>query len=1071
MDLQALPVSVIDPRGVWPALQSFVEQRLPITDVEVTDFYSEKLNLQLWFDTNQQPLLWPSSQPYAYVYVLCFEDYSDYDEHLREPFNLWLNTMTDQSTWLILYIPTLSPSKLHQAVFRLNYDRLKTELSKRCESNFIRLYSEKTQTYIDTHHPSSSLDEYWACFMRSLKAKVAFGVESRLRTLLADIEEKLEVIGSSESTRVGILEEYKQELGEGSFVNPTEVPLVSLKVLERMLKQYWMYAESDLDEDADEKDSPRVLADYLEELAEINLMIERPAEAALIYSNLLENESLIDLRQEYAPLNTSMPRHEFKTRYAERTLTQLEFCFYMLRLQYYSLRMLGQVLLLRKRILRFFFENSLRLKKAQATVIEAASWEYLASNFLLELIEEEEFEDDIDICNQLDLAGVLKRYMKSRLERIAFNNLQIVYILPGLEIPDIPPKLKRRNSALESPINAHEEILELTGELIDYYNRTEGNKHKVAPFMAEKALLLQRMGRTSEALAIFRELPKKLCSWPTLKLATMLAQLQCESALGKTQAVVEISAEICKSQAYLTPATLQSVWNCILTAEQECKLPDDQLFTSNISVTPTKLHKGQDLSVTCSLHNPLPFEFDVHSISVNFFKDETIFSVCTQQLKLVPGENAFTLRSKAPGPGVFKHVQLEIQVENVLFNCPPQSTNLVILKTSSVVLGFKLPTLLMLNQTQLCVVSVETKTEEVREGILTLCPSSLLDHCKSIECIIAAPNPARFSLELNSRNEIVLENLPRFTEAYLMLPIYQAASWDDPRFEEDDLETLPTYTFSSIGKHTIQELFNTRCIKQGLSYQLTAAVASKNIRLDFNYLTNEGHSNQIEYILEHKQHFIDPFALSHEFQEIPQGSILKIIVENCAHLPLTVIRCKLDGAQVIEDGLTQPFTLRTGQQLYMVFILGCFNKQILKISLVFSYALTHGAMTRSITEEIDRIFLKQTFSYEKKISLSSFKVEHSGIVSLQQPYLITLVTSTVKKPFIATFALKKIMDWKVDEPVEFLVTSDCTQTIRAWSLSSQNSRIPPPYLVIEGEEFELSCEGSIKFEAPNESLS
>lgn len=1018
MDLQALPVSAIDPSGVWPALQTYIEQRTPLKAVKV----SEKLNLDIHLCFNTETLPWLSAAPYATIYVLCFEDYADYSLTLKEPFNLWLRSKVMQAAdWLILYIPSSKPSPVMQSKFRLNYDQLRADLGSACEGSLVRLYSDNLQNYLDVSHPSSALEEYWTPFLKLLKQKLAIGIEHRL------------------SYVKGLIKSQLSELGEGAT---------------------WSLA----------------VAESMEELAEVNLLLGRHEKVALLSSQLLENANQIELVQAYTPLCTEMSLTQFREKFADGSLTEIDYNFFMMRRQYICLKVIGKSLRLQSRLLRFFFVNMLCLQRSHATVSEVATWEYLASKYFLDLVESEEFQEIDHQIMQKDLAGVLKRYSKSRLERIAYNSLQLDDILPGLNITEPLPALKRGYSALEDPELAQAELLKLTEELIGYYQTSERNAYKVAPFKAEKAMLLKRLGQTPQALKIFKTLSNDLANWPTLKLATMLAQLQCERDLGKTQAVVEISAAICKSQAYLPATTLQRVWSYIISAEQECRVPNDGLFTSHISVSPTKLHKGQDLTVTCVLFNPLPFEFDVKSISVNFFRDEFIFSIFASQQKLNSGENLFSLKSKAPGPGVFKHVQLEIKVENVLFKSPPQSINLVINSSGHVSLGFKLPTLLMLNQTQLCVVSIETTTEGLTDGTLTLSPASvrikqLLDHCKSVECIIATPKPDRFFLELNAQNEVSLQHLPPSAECYLMLPILQAASWDDPRFDKDELETLATYTFSSIGKHTIQELFNTRGIKQDLSIQLTAAVVSKLIRLDFSYLTEDNQRDHIEYILEHKQHFIDPFALSHEILEVPQGIILKIMVENCAHLPLTITGCKLDGAQVIEDGLAQPATLRTGQQLYLVFILGCFNKHILKLSLLFSYALTHASLNSSITEEIHRVFLQQTFSYEKKISLTNFHVEHCNEVTLDQAYIVTLTAPVVKAPFNATFALKKILHWKVEEPVNFLVTSECTQSLRAWSLSPQNSHIPPPYLIIDGEEFELSCEGNLKFEVPNESLS
>jgi hypothetical protein len=409
---------------------------------------------------------------------------------------------------------------------------------------------------------------------------------------------------------------------------------------------------------------------------------------------------------------------------------------------------------------------------------------------------------------------------------------------------------------------------------------------------------------------------------------------------------------------HLPLQTLLTVWGFIATSEHEMQIDDSELFTTDLSVPSDHIYAGVDLAMVCEITSPLPFDLDIASISVRFLTSEQTFVISTDPLKLPSGKTVLELMSKAPSPCAFHEMQVEVRVNRVVFRSRMRPTSLHIEKPT-VTLDLRLPSLLMLRQSQLCVVKILTTAEEIRGGTISLRPPSvsamqLLDHrCISVPCVVVAPEFTRLNLPVD-RGQVSVQYLPCFATCYVLLPIFLRLDQEDLQFDRDELE-IPSQGPTSV---TLQDLFCPPSLFMGLALKLTPVAVSMSVGLDFE-LAEEG---QLDY---NKHSFIEPLALSYEIQATSRGIFLTAKVENCTPLPLTILDCSLESFHQI--GVHTPMTLSTGQRMFVIFELANFTDPV-KLTVQFSYALTQSPAL--FTDEVDQMLSQQSFIYEAVITNS-----------------------------------------------------------------------------------------------------
>jgi hypothetical protein len=651
------------------------------------EFYC--LNDVFWRPDDDQHLY---IKAYLNIYILSFEEYSEYEAKFKDKLKHWIDFQDSRAQeWLILYFPCGSPPDTLQAKLSKNFDRVWKDLKEITgvtrEKHLTRFYSHFRKKYVQLQQPSVNSDEYWHDFFKLIT----------------------HLIGSSIIKR---LDEYTRliETNAGEFFK---------------------------------------CCCLFEGLASIYELIDKPLEATFYYARMLELSStesgnfLPCESTDFEPLLLDTSRKDYRGLIAKGEINELDFKQYVMARQYLLLKKIGHTLDAGQRVLHFLFQCALFFNKLGIGRLIESRWGFQTAKGFADLIAEETLSDE-NSQNQLRyVIGLLLSYARSRLETLASYTLNIEQLTPNLEfdpedkmmvgeegvahIPEVSVSHREWefSSIIRSEKRTEELLLTVTGKLQEYFASCNYSR-RAARFQAEKAVLLRRRGEYAKAAALFEPLVEFFGGWPTLQLAVKLQLIDCQAKLQNLDSVVILAAEVCSKDArpYLPKETVFKAWHVISTTSSPLELNASDIFNCSIELSASNLKKDQELGITCSIENFFPLVVDASQINITFLGEKAM-TAKSHKVSLPPGKSKVSFAVMDLVPGLYKHYHVSIKLNGAYLCLPLKPANLKVQSTSSVQLTLKLPTLLVLDQLQMCVVSVESNSESIQSGTLYFTPASV----------------------------------------------------------------------------------------------------------------------------------------------------------------------------------------------------------------------------------------------------------------------------------------------------------------------------------------------------------
>mmetsp|Transcript_21711 Transcript_21711/g.39628 ORF Transcript_21711/g.39628 Transcript_21711/m.39628 type:complete len:1039 (+) Transcript_21711:267-3383(+) len=1033
----ALPICIYDDASVWPSFSEHIYKRLPLQGVTIRDISFNlvplsPLYLEFYsFDDN----FWkPDDDLYLYmkaylnIYILSFEDYyEEYEPKYKEKLKHWIDFHDSKAQeWLILYFPCESPSDAMQGKYIKNFDKVWNDLKEITgvtrEKHLTRFYSHFRKKYVQLHQPSVNSDEYWHDFFKLITHLIGGSIIKRL----------------DDYTRL-------IETNAGDFFK---------------------------------------CCSHFEGLASIYEMISKPMEATFYYTRMLEYSSTESEffkecgRKDFKPMLLDTTRKNYRALIASGDINELDFKQYVMARQYLLLKKQGHTLDAGQRVLHFLFQCAYFFNKQKIGRLIEAKWGFQTAKGFADLISEEKLPDE-NLQNQLRyVIGLLLSYARSRLETLASQTLNIEKLTPNLEfdpedkmmvgeegvahVPEVSVSHREWDfkSIIRSEKRTEELMLNVTSKLKEYFSSCNYTR-RAARLQAEKAVLLRRRGEYAKAAELFEPLVGFFEGWPTLQLAVKLQLLECQAKLQNQDSVVMLASEICSkdARAYLMPETIYKAWDVITKTNSHLELYVPDIFNCQMELSSSNLNKDQELTITCHIENYLSQPIKATRLKVTFVGDRE-FITATDVEHLSKGKTTISYSLSSLQPGHYKHYLVSIRLNGAYLCLPQKPTLLKVHAHSSVQLNIKLPNLLIVDQLQLCIVSIESNSETIHDGLLRFSPASLLDYYPKVEYISYQPEHIRGEIELGVGNVVALDCILPNRTYYMLFRIYQQS-------EQESFSSRHTIDSSNFNggaylTNSFSELFTSK--SRELSLQLNAMVVSQNIKLDLVFDNSQGVRETIEYNTNQVLNFIEPFNWHSKLVDWGDFSVLQVVVYHSANIPLCIIDWTLEGAEIIEDLNQRNSILKVGQQWFMSFVLAKDHKHVISIYLTYKYAQAANSNRLYITSEIDELIMEQIFKSTISIQAFDFKVEHSRVGKVGMPYIIKVIVSNVKSSFRASIGLRPVPEWKVYDPKLIEVeVGENEFTIQAISLSRTSDKIPAPYIKIEDDEYEPECDRELCF--------
>lgn len=698
----ALPICIYDDASVWPAFCDHIYKRLPLQGVTIRDIsfnpvllsplYLEFYNYNdnFWMPDNDLHLY---MKAYLNIYVLSFEDYhEEYEPRFKEKLKHWIDYHDSKAQeWLILYFPCESPTEASQSKLAKNFDRVWNDLKEITgvtrEKHLTRFYSHFRKKYVQLHHTSVNSDEYWHDFFKLITHLIGGSIIKRL----------------DDYTRL-------IETNSGDFFK---------------------------------------CCCHFEGLATIYELINKPMEATFYYTRMLEYSSTESdcfkpcEKNDFNPMLLDTSQKNYRALIASGEISELDFKQYVMARQYLLLKKQGHTLDAGQRVLHFLFQCAHFFNKQQISRFIESRWGFQTAKGFADLIASETLPDE-NLQNQLRyVIGLLLSYARSRLETLASHTLNIEPLTPNLEfnpedkmmvgeegvahIPEVSVSHREWdfNSIIRSEKRTEELLLNVTGKLEEYFSSCNYLR-RAAKFQAEVAVLLRRRGEYARASELFEPLVIFFAGWPTLQLAVKLQLLECQAKLQNQDSVVLLASEICSKDArsYLMPETIYKAWDVITKTNSHLELFVSDIFNCSLELSSHNLNKDQQLVVTCRFENYLSQVIKASMVKITFIGDKE-FHTSANIEPLLKGTTVMSYAVVSLQPGHYKYYQASIRLNGAYLCLPQKAIVLKVHSQSSVQLNLKLPKMLIVNQLQLCIFSIESNSETISDGELHFSPATV----------------------------------------------------------------------------------------------------------------------------------------------------------------------------------------------------------------------------------------------------------------------------------------------------------------------------------------------------------
>lgn len=598
------------------------------------------------------------------------------------------------------------------------------------------------------------------------------------------------------------------------------------------------------------------------------------------------------------------------------------------------------------------------------------------------------------------------------------------------------------------PPDQEEEIMiNLTKQLCEAYRNCKFERTS-ARHQAELGVLFRRQELYVEAADTLSEILVRYKGWTSLECSLQLQLMECYLATEQYDEAVKTGLSLCVFGKYLPVSTITSIWHACEELSRSIDTliyPASKIFDCTVTLNAIKVEEGEEIRGSCIIYSSLPCAISLLNRVFVVFKhrslDTNAFEVKSNSLSLHPSTNTIELTGRASRIGTFAASKLYIEIGRINLEILMENVQITIEESiREVSMHVKVPALQVLNHTQLFIVCISSKNEEVKDAELELkCSSDILCNSKSVEYIMNSDEQSKGILNC-TEGSLKLPSIPSNAQLYVLLEIIKTGAptaKSPPNFNL--LSSVVTMNSININRHSAQE-------KRTIAYNLTKCRTELQLPLNLKFRNKDGEKKEIAYVSELS--FIDPLSLNTRVFAIKKVQYLKITIECSSHVPLIILGWNLEGCNVIEDPNSTNIQMQTGEQITLGFVVS--NIKQGKIIIRYRCSFRNKERKLHINQDVDEKIRSQVFTLVEKFETVEYvaRLEHTGNSVLGQPYLV-MITLNTQSDFEVT--IENSNEWRGEEKY----SGEHKIEITLYNNSSGTLRLPDIRVQVSGNPVKL----------------